>query len=203
MQKSGVYRKKINNIDVYQKKSEEQYATTKGILEISAPIEALIAVLDDEVACREWVFNCLDRQKIKQVSPSSRIEYFVTKFPSPLKNRETYFLVTTKLNSNDKTSIFTINMISQNNYPTKPNMVLINKFNVKWILKSINETSTKVTYEIFIDPLLTSLIPKNTVNNEMVKSVYFTLSNLNKIVMKPKYLNKKFTNNEINILKNN
>lgn len=189
--------KQTNNIDIYQQENKETYATTKGTTKIAVPLEALIAVLDDETACKQWVFNCLEREKVKIISPNTKIERFVTKFPYPLKNRELYSLIKTQLNNKSQNKIVTIHMTAQDGYTSKPNMILIKNFDAKWIFEEVDTTSTKVTYEVYSDPLVLNFVPIATINKEMVKNVYYTLNNLSKIVTKPQYLNKKFTKEEI------
>ncbi len=177
-----VYKKHIEGSNLYE---------FKGDTVVNAKIATVIEVMLDFKAMTKWVvfleeFRVLKGLEIKDNDFTMSI-YIFTDPPWPVLNRDCIIKVAGKHSNNNNTKI-TVDTaaLRKQIVPLKKGCIRLTKFSNKWIVESITDNKTSVSYSIRIDP--EGYIPAWIVNPIIKRQPFHTLRNLKQMAKSPKYI---------------
>lgn len=169
-----------SGIKVYTKmEPNSKYRAFKAEMQVRCKIENIIKVLKNSDSINTWIVNCKGVKLLKE-SLNDQYYYIETSLPLPFVNRDMVYHFQYIINSNQaKVSVTGIPDYMQ---PSK-GIVRMAKADGFWLLNSIDEYNTSVTYQMHVEP--GGLIPA-WLANPFIKNVPFsTFKELRKIVQKP------------------
>lgn len=161
---------------------------TSGSLVIAATVEALAAVLADSEACPEWMHGCKIGRSVALINLGERVNYSVIDAPYWYDDRDAY--VRSSIRYTPDIGVLRVDLKGDADYaPLEKGRVRVLDLFASWTFEPVGDSHVEATYQMYNDPQIG--VPKS-VNKNLVKTVYNTLRNLQKIVQKPEYANAKF-----------
>ena len=179
-----------NGIKVYTQVVENSSLKAfKGITEIDAEMETLVAVCKDVMAFPEWQSTTKTAQLLDTEGETGQIHYLEFPAPWPLSNRDA---ITQFVYSFDSSSQSVhVKMLCLPDYlPEKEDIVRIKKSNGYYLFEPQNNGKIKVIYSAHGEP--GGKIPAWLANSTVVDTPYHTLLNLKEQVKKEKYRGKTY-----------
>ncbi len=180
-----------DGIKVYKKHSvDSKIVEFKGVTVVNAKIETTFeAMLDFEATSKLFLFveefrvlKGLERKN----NNFTMSTYLSTDLPWPISNRDSIGKVTGTL-SNDYTKVtLDVLPLRKQVVPLKKGYIRISKFSTKWVLESIADNKTSVSFSMRADP--EGYIPAWAVNLISKNQPFHTLRNLKQMVKLPKYI---------------
>lgn len=162
----------------------------KGEITIKSSLIPLVAILEDSAALPRWMHETKSAKTLKEVNKSSSYVYVVSEMPWPVMDRDSITLAT--LTQNKQSKQIQITMKSVPNYiKNQAGLLRIKIMSGKWILTPQGKGTTKVIYEMHVDP--GGKLPKWLVNSLSVDMPFYTLNNLRREVKSNKYQQAKRT----------
>ncbi len=124
----------------------------RGVGKVDASIFEILGVLDDSPRLVEWMSNCIGSKVLKQVNEFDRIVYNRTDSPWPVSDRDVVLSATVQA-SMTKREVWC--RFESTNYPAMgpiDGVVRMPRLRGYYRLQAIDETHTRVTYQIDADP---------------------------------------------------
>ncbi len=156
----------------------------RGDATISAPMDKVVSVVTDSNRRAEWAERVKEARILKQISPTERIEYLVTRVPWPLKDRD--FVLHTRLipDRTAKTLRILVESTDFSEMPENPKYVRGFVKQADFVLSSINGgKSTRVLSESHVDPK--GSIPAWVINMIQKSFPRKSVANLTRQVSRP------------------
>jgi hypothetical protein len=180
-------KKQQDGISVSQQMTDSGYPITRGLMEVDSPVDALITVIRDNSICPRWLFSCRQSNLVKQMTPSTRLDYAVIDSPFLYADRDLYTFTEFSYDSATQTAL--IRMSGRETHDKgQPNRVRIKDLQGYWSMKKISASKTALTYQMYSNP---QLMASGFLNNHLVDSVFHTLKNLAAVSKEAKYKNAK------------
>jgi ribosome-associated toxin RatA of RatAB toxin-antitoxin module len=172
-------RKNKNGIKVYTRKiKNSNLVEFKAITTLNTSLQKAIKIIDDVASYPEWMANLQQSKTIKKISDTERYDYYEIIVPWPFENRDMLVSVKSLFPQNN---IIHLELINHPEYiPVQQNKVRIEKAKGSWNILSIDERTTKITYQLYSDP--GGNIPAWIINLLIVDGPYETLMNLKELV---------------------
>lgn len=170
-------------IKVYTRSLQEwSVRQFRGVVEIEARIESLLALLDDETSCPRWIHNCISSELLEQPDRYRKYYYVRNNAPWPVKKRDTILFNTTTVTEDH---IEIIGIAEPGYRPPDKKFVRIPKQEVRWKLMPTENGNVQVTFETKFDP--GGSVPKWAVNRTLIETPFNTLRKMREVVQEPKY----------------
>ncbi len=161
---------------------------SRGTVVIPATIDALAAVLEDAAACPQWMHDCKEGRSIELISNRERVNYSVIDAPYWFDDRDVY--VRSKIRYRADSGVLSIELLGDADYaPVVEGRVRVLDLVASWTFEPAAGGNVKATYQVFNNPQIDRI---KSVNKNLVKTVFSTLSNLRELVRQPKYANATF-----------
>lgn len=161
---------------------------SRGTVLIPATIDALAAVLEDAAACPKWMHDCKEGRSVEQVNSAERVNYSVIDAPYWFDDRDVY--VRSKVRYQANSGALLIELRGDADYaPAEEGRVRVLDLMASWTFEPAADGNTKATYQVYNNPQIDRF---KSVNKNLIKTVYSTLSNLRELVQQPKYANATF-----------
>lgn len=180
-------------VQVYHRSVDgSDYVEFKGEATIKASVPALVALLRDVSACKKWQHKCGNKTSL---SPAYSCK--ITDLPWPLSDRYALQHTLFVFAPDRKSVTIRIRNIPISKLPPKlkaklpplKDIIHMKKADGFWKLIKVDEGTTKVIYQMHLDPAGT--IPSAIANAGFVDKPFDSLNGMKEIVQKPKYKNHK------------
>lgn len=155
----------------------------KGVTNINSSLDSILAVLYDADACPEWVHNCKQGTRLRDIGFYEAYLYQVINFPFPLKDRD--LILHTLMTQDPKSKEITIKLNSVPDYISETNNVRIKTSAGYYLFKPLHDGAVEVTWLHHTEP--GGGVPTWIVNSLIVATPFETLKYLKKIVQEQKY----------------
>lgn len=156
----------------------------RGVVEIEARVESLLALLDDNASCPRWIHNCILSELLEQSDLYRKHSYMQTKAPWPVKKRDTILLTTTTITDGH----VEITGTAKPDYrPQDRKFVRIPKQEIRWELTPLGNGYVQVVFETKFDP--GGSVPDWALNRTLIDTPFNTLTQMRLVVQEPIYRN--------------
>lgn len=179
--------KKENGIEIYTSDSTK-YHSFKGHTILDNSIHSFVAFLNDMDEYVNWGYKTKEVSLLKKSGDTLQIYHVITQVPFPYKNREGTYQNKFKWNSDSSTLLVDINTLE--GYKENEAFVRV-QGNGFWKVVVLPSGKLDITFQMQIDP--GGNMPAWLVNMFIGSTPYHTLVNLQKLIKKEKYQNKKFS----------
>lgn len=170
-----VYRKEVPGSSVYAYKGEAR---------IAAPLDKVISIIFDTERRTEWAERVSVAKLIKKPSPFEKWEYFVTRVPWPLLNRDFVTHSTITPNKEKKTLTLYVKSEELPEYPEQKGLIRGMIHFARFEMKSVDGgKATELLAESHADPR--GMIPAFVVNIIQKTFPQKTIANILKQAAKP------------------
>lgn len=123
----------------------------RGVGVVEANLFEILAVLDDNKRHTDWMANCMEDKIIKQVNEFDRIMYNRTDSPWPVSDRDVVLYATVSADVEKREVISSFKSTTHPSMPPIDGVVRMPKLKGYYKLQAIDETHTRVTYQIDAD----------------------------------------------------
>ncbi|OPZ98069.1 MAG: START domain protein [Bacteroidetes bacterium ADurb.Bin408] len=166
--------------------SDSKFKEYKGEILVKSTLSCLVAVLDDVDNQKNWLYDCEESKRLKIISKTEGINYFVQKAPWPVSYRD--IVVQYALTQDENTKTVFVEMTGKKDYiPEKKDYVRVPYFKGYWEFTPISNGIIKVVYQAHSET--GGSVPAAIANAACVDIPFNTLKNLKKEIEKPKYKN--------------
>lgn len=163
----------------------------RGEMVVKARLSSFVALLDDDKACSQWIFNCVSAKTIEKKDEATSFRHVINKIQWPFKHRDVAFSSVVTQNKANKQIVISLAAAS-NRYPLQKDMVRVKQMKASWVFTPMKNGEVKVAYEVLADP--EGNLPKWLVNEFSIDMPYQTLSRMKVMLQKPAYKNAKLSN---------
>ena len=161
----------------------------KGIVRVKATLNALMALLKDAQANREWVYRSGGASILQDAGYPLAYVYGVVDAPFPMSDRDT--VVRFDYEQDPKTKEITVTITNMPDFiPPKAEYIRVPKIGGHWHLKPTEDGWVEVRYQVYGDP--GGWIPVWMANQAATVSVQETLRNMKSAVMRYEGANSEF-----------
>ncbi len=154
----------------------------RGVAEIEARIESLLALLDDNAACERWIHNCISSEAVELPDRYNKYSYIRNKAPWPVKKRDAILLTTVTV-ADDRVEI--TGTARPDYRPRERKFVRIPRQEIRWLLTPLNNGKVQVVFEGLFDP--GGSVPNWAVNRTLIDTPFETLKDMREVVREPQY----------------
>lgn len=176
-----VYIRDIAGSDVKQIKIE----TT-----LDASLHAVVAVLKDVPAYKEWIYKCLEAYRLQPAEPTSSLYYCKVDFPWPMSDRD--FIAKSQLTQDSESRTVYIDVKGQpGRQKATAEAVRIRELDIHYELRPLPGGKTHMSYRLHSDP--GGAIPTWLVNLVVDNGPVNTVKGMRAMLESEKYQNAQFT----------
>jgi len=166
--------------------SDSKFKEYKGEILVKSTLSCLVATLDDVDNQKNWLYDCDESKRLKTISKTEGINYFVQTAPWPVTYRD--IVIQYKLTQDEKTKVVVIEMTGKKDYiPEKEDYVRVPTFKGRWEFTPISKGIIKVVYQAHSET--GGSVPAAIANAACVDIPFNTLKNFKLEIEKPKYKN--------------
>jgi hypothetical protein len=172
-----VYKKHIEGSNIYE---------FKGVTVVNAKIETVVEVMLDFKAMTKWIVFIEEFRVLKGLDGNSidmRV-YISIDPPWPVSNRDCIMKITGEIRNNKVTADALASR--EQIVPLKKGYIRLTNLSIKWVIESITDDKTSVSYSVRVDP--EGYIPAWIINSFIKNQPFYTLYNLKQMVKFPKYI---------------
>ncbi len=174
-----VYKKHIEGSNLYE---------FKGVTVVNAKIATVVEVLLDFKAMTKWIVFIEEFRVLKGLDRKDNYfnmsVYFSIDPPWPVSNRDCIMKLTGELSNNKVTADALASR--EQIVPLKKGYIRLTNLSNKWVIESITDDKTSVSYSVRVDP--EGYIPAWIINPFIKNQPFYTLYNLKQMVKFPKYI---------------
>jgi hypothetical protein len=172
-----------DGIKVYQ--SEVKYSKYKSIkveCTLEGTYDKLMAILNDVVNQKNWVYNNKTSSILKRVSASEFYYYSETHLPWPMTNRDA--IIHLKMNKDSLNRFLKISAVSVPSYtPEKSGMVRVPRSDISWYVTMPSAKTISIVYIFDAEP--GGSLPAWVVNMFIDKGPYESFKKLSELLKHP------------------
>ena len=154
----------------------------RGVVEIDARMESLLALLDDNESCPRWIHNCIASELLERSDPYRKYSYIQNKAPWPVKKRDAILFTATTV-TDDFVEI--VGIAKPDYRPHERKFVRIPRQEVRWALTAMENGYIQVIFESKFDP--GGSVPDWAVNRTLIDTPFNTLRAMRLVVQEAKY----------------
>ena len=187
-QENWKLKKQADGIEIYTSEGNSKYNSFKGHIVLDNSIHSFVAFLNDMDEYVNWGYKTKEVSLLKKSGDTLQIYHVITQVPFPYKNREGTYQNKFKWNSDSSTLLVDINTLE--GYKENEAFVRV-QGNGFWKVVVLPSGKLDITFQMQIDP--GGNMPAWLVNMFIGSTPYHTLVNLQKLIKKEKYQNKKFS----------
>ena len=123
----------------------------RGVGVVDSNLFEILAVLDDNKRHTDWMANCIEDKVIKQVNEFDRIMYNRTDSPWPVSDRDVVLYATVSADVEKREVISSFKSTTHPSMPPVDGVVRMPRLKGYYKLQALDETHTRVTYQIDAD----------------------------------------------------
>ena len=118
---------------------------------LDASLDAVVSVLKDVPVYSDWVYKCLEANRLEASTNTSSLYYCKLDFPWPMSDRD--FIAKSQLRQDPNSRTVYIDVKGLPNYkPAKDNIVRITNLSIHYELVPLSAKSVQMTYRLHSDP---------------------------------------------------
>ena len=185
-----------DGIQVYLKEYwADKVKAFKGVVQIEASIDSLLAVITDIKACTAWIHHCETQELLLRQSFSECYHYQLHHLPFPARNRE--FIFHTQIRRIPETGEVDIEVQALPEFCTshtqlckkipRYSAIRVQHSHGTYHLEPLGKKLTRITWVQHTDP--GGYLPHWVINNLLRNVPFKTLQSLRKLVKEEKYRN--------------
>lgn len=175
-------------IEVYTRKSNQSdIKDIRIVTKFQSDIETFKSVLGDVDSYPNWVFKCMDSEKLSNDNPNVYHYYMSTDMPYPVSNRD---LVVLNKNWSSQNKYFSQSTAEPDFVSEKDGLVRIPRFSSMWEVTPTSDNTIEIEYEASTDP--GGYLPAWVVNLGITKGPINTIKSLKNEVEKRFELNNQY-----------
>jgi len=159
-----------------------RYEEFRASLVMNAEPAHVIALLQDNSACSDWLYRCTESRLLESVSKTERYFYQSTGLPFPARARDAVFHARVLYNS-DRT--ISVNMQAAPDRLPETDKVRIREARGTYLLQPLGEGRLQLTWQQYIDPA--GALPAWLVNRLLTDIPFRSLDALRDLVRQPPY----------------
>lgn len=146
------FKREVNNISVYTKDHPDtNIKSLKIVMEADVSINAVVQLLLDISAYRQWVYKCSHSEHLEAGTGLSTYDYYQIDFPWPFSDRDMY--VHSIITKDHNTGVITSESKGVPGYgPERKGFVRVLEHHNKWIITPIGPKRTHLVYTLAADP---------------------------------------------------
>ncbi|MCR9096323.1 MAG: START domain-containing protein [bacterium] len=150
----------------------------RGVAEVDAPAEAIVALLRDSNRFKDWFPNTPESRLLDRNGAVSH-QYSVMATPWPVSDRDN--VLRSVLSRDTETGVVEITVTADpDHYPEQPDRVRVRRANGLWRFEPLSESRTRVTFQMHLEP--GGGIPQWMINARVVATPFEALGNLREMV---------------------
>lgn len=146
----------------------------RGVTEIDAPAEVLVALLRDSDRFKEWFPNTPESRLLDRTGNVSH-QYSVMDAPWPVSDRDN--VLRSVLSRNAESGVVEITVTANpDHYPEQDGRVRVRRARGLWRFEPVSESRTRVTFQMHLEP--GGGVPQWLINARVVATPFEALANL-------------------------
>ncbi len=146
----------------------------KGVGEVDASVDAILALLRDSDRFKTWFPNTAD-SKLLAREGNSAYQYSVMATPWPMQDRDN--VLHSVMTRDPDTGVVDIEVdAAPEYYPVQPGRIRVKKAHGRWILEPLGRNATRVTFTMHLEP--GGGIPQWLINARILATPIEALTNL-------------------------
>ena len=150
----------------------------RGVAEVDAPAEAIVALLRDSNRFKDWFPNTPESRLLDRNGAVSH-QYSVMATPWPVSDRDN--VLRSVLSPDTETGVVEITVTADpDHYPEQPDRVRVRRAKGLWRFEPLSESRTRVTFQMHLEP--GGGIPQWMINARVVATPFEALGNLREMV---------------------
>jgi ribosome-associated toxin RatA of RatAB toxin-antitoxin module len=161
----------------------------KGVTVINAEIETVGRLLLDIPEYPKWMAECRKAKILNQSEDNCLVMRYIHNSAWPVKDREVTLSVNISIDRKARTFMVSFENMEGFQDHSSDHFVKMNAMRGKWIVESLDQGQTRVTYIFFADP--GGLLPPLLVNRNVKTLPFYTLQGLRSMTLKEKYITPK------------
>ena len=166
--------------------ADSKFKEYKGEMLVKSSLSCLVSLLDDVANQKNWLYNITESKRLKTISKTEGVNYFVQTVPWPVTDRD--MIVKYKLSQDQKTKVVLIEMSGVKDYiAEKEGKVRVPSMVGKWEFTPLGKGIIKVVYQMHSET--GGSVPASIANASCVDIPFNTLKNMKKEIEKPIYKN--------------
>lgn len=174
-----------DGIQVHTRKNPGiEFKEFRGVTIINASLNSIVALIHDTESYPDWYYNCREARSLKKVGSEEGFNYSITETPWPTDDRDSILHYIRTQDAETKIVTFQLEGVADYIQP-KSDLVRIQKLQGYWKLSPLPDNKVEVSLEMLVDP--GGNIPAWLANAMVVDMPYYSLLNMKKEVLKPKY----------------
>ena len=141
------------NLKVFTRdNSESEVKEIRIQTSVNAPIEKVLAVLNDVSNYKNWVYKSIDSKKVKIISKNEYYYYSLSDFPFPIADRD--LVIHSRQWKDEKTGIYhsQSKAISDSNVELKKGIIRITEFDSHWKIIPQADGTVAIDYVALTHP---------------------------------------------------
>ena len=177
-----------DGISVYARSQPgKAYKEFRATMTVAALPASILALLQDNAACPEWLYRCETSALLEEVSNTERYFYQVTDLPFPARSRDAVFhaLLTYQQDGGIR-----VNMTAVEGRVPISKHVRIRDSSGTYLIEPVGENKTRVTWQQYIDPA--GALPAWLVNSMLTDMPYRSLAAMRLKLLEEPYRNARF-----------
>lgn len=123
----------------------------KADVTVSAPINQVIALFENEKRIPEWYYQCVQAELIRQETPEQKIFYFVLHLPWPVTERDSIFRRVRSLDAASGVITYTASALADQ-LPQKKGKIRVPYIKTVWRFTPLADGKTEIYFQQHSDP---------------------------------------------------
>lgn len=180
-----------NGIQVYTRPVEHSdFKEFRGVMDVEAPVSALVAALRDIDSYPEWMPNAASSEVLSAQGDTQVVYRLVTDAPWPVQDRDGIYGMHFEGEPGSPAVLIRLEALPDR-VSADPDYIRIRTLTGYWRLHPQEDGSVQVTYQVLTDPA--GKVPVWMVNATVVSQPFQTLSALRQRARLPKYQDRDFS----------
>ncbi len=161
--------------------SESKLKEFRAEMEVNAPLEKFIAIMEDVSTYPTWMHNCKEARVLKRISKDERITYLMNETSWITKRRD--MIVYSKVTRRSSPKEIMIQLDGRPDYiPPHEDHIRVPRIKGYWKFISQKNGKTRATYQLILEP--GGSIPDWLANSTVVEIPFNTMINLRQLAEK-------------------
>lgn len=179
-----------DGVQVYTRDVEgSKFKSVKSTMMVETSLGALVALVRDSAACRDWAAHCKKAEDVEVISETELFVYTLNDLPWPVADRDAVTHVAWKQDPNDQSVTMTAIVVSSK-LPKTKGVVRLTYGVTSWQFTPVGEKTVEVSSRAHLDP--EGATPAWLSNRLLVGAPFETMIAMREIAQSTRYDNSQF-----------